>query len=169
MRGQKTKDLRMDQGSREMLKSADTAFALEAAQNGVAEVATAKLAAQKASSAEVKAFGQQAVNEYTKANNDLKSVAEKKRMTLPTDMNAQEHATYLRLRKLSGPAFDHAYIKAVMKRKQEDVKEFKKEAHTGKDEEIKGFALRTLPVLETHLQKIRSIQANMHQSGLSTK
>jgi putative membrane protein len=159
----------MDQGSREMLKSADTAFAMKSAQRGVAEVAMAKLAAEKATDAEVKVLGQQAVKDYTSANNELKSVAEKKRMTLPTEMNAEEHATYLRLRRLSGPEFDHAYIKAVGKRKQKEVKEFQKEAKSGKDEEVKGFALRTLPVLETHLQKIRSIQANMHQSGSVTR
>ena len=89
---------KMDQGSSKMLKSADTAFAIKAAQGGVAEVEMGKLAVEKGSSADVKAFGQQMVDDHTKANDDLKSVAEKKGMTLPDDMNAHQHATYRKLR-----------------------------------------------------------------------
>jgi putative membrane protein len=165
---QNTKDQKMDQGSSRMMKSADTTFAMRAAQGGTAEVQMGKLAAEKASSPDVKAFGQQMVDDHTKANDDLKSVAEKKGMTLPADMNAHQHAAYTKLQKLSGAAFDRAYVKDMVMDHQEDVKEFQKESNTGKDDEVKSFASRTLPVLQTHLEKIRSIESNMRQSG-STK
>jgi putative membrane protein len=160
---------KIDQGSSQMLKSADVAFAMKAVQDGVAEVRTGKLAAEKASAADVKAFAHQMVTDHTKANNDLKALAEKRGMTLATDMNAREQATYRKLRKLSGAAFDRAYVKGMVKDHQEGVKEFQKEAKTGKDEEIKAFASRTLPMLQQHLEKIRSIQSNMQQSGSYTK
>jgi putative membrane protein len=166
---QNTSDQKLDQGSSEMLKSADTAFAMTAAQAGLAEVQTGKLAAEKASSADVKALGRHMVADHTKANDDLKSVAEKKRMTLPNDMNAHQHATYRKLERLSGSAFDRAYAKDMLKDHQQDVKEFQKEVKTGKDEDIKGFASRTLPVLREHLEKIRSIESELKQSGSSTK
>jgi putative membrane protein len=169
MDAQDTSAQKMDQGSRQMLKSADTAFAMKAAQGGAAEVQTGKLAAEKASSPDVKAFGQQMVDDHTKANDDLKSVAEKKRMTLPTDMNAHQQGTYSKLQRLSGDAFDRAYVKDMVKDHEDDVKEFQKEANNGKDEDIKGFASRTLPVLQAHLDKIKSIQSNMQQKGSSTK
>jgi putative membrane protein len=168
-RAQNTSDQKLDQGSSEMLKSADTAFAMQAAQGGVAEVQMGKLAAEKANRADVKAFGRRMVADHTKANEDLKSVAEKKRMTLPTDMNAHQHATYRKLEKLSGSAFDRAYAKDMVKDHQEDVKEFQKEVKTGKDGDIKGFASRTLTVVREHLEKIRSIESELKQSGSSTK
>jgi putative membrane protein len=152
-----------------MLKSADTAFAMTAAQAGVAEVQMGKLAAEKAHNADVKAFGRHIVADHTKANEDLKSLAEKKRMTLPADMNAHQHSTYRKLEKLSGSAFDRAYAKEMVKDHQHDAKEFQKEVKKGKDEEIKGFASRTLPVLREHLEKIRSIESELKQSGSSTK
>jgi putative membrane protein len=169
IRGQNTGDLKLDQGSSEMLKSPDTAFVMAAAQAGVAEVQMGKLAAEKASNADVKAFGRHIIADHTKANEDLKSVAEKKRMTLPADMNAHQHATYRKLERLSGSAFDSAYTKDMVKDHQHDVKEFQKEVKKGKDEEIKGFASRTLPVLREHLEKIRSIESELKQSGSSTK
>jgi putative membrane protein len=169
MHAQDTSAQRMDQGSSKMLKSADTAFAIRAAQGGAAEVQMGKLAAAKASSPDVKTFGQQMVDDHTKANDDLKSVAEKKRMTLPTDMNAHQQNSYSKLQKLSGDAFDRAYVKHMVKDHEEDVKEFQKEANNGEDEDIKGFASRTLPVLQGHLEKIKSIQSSVEQKGSSTK
>jgi putative membrane protein len=166
---QNANDQKIDQGSSEMLRSADVAFALNAAQGGVAEVQMGKLAAEKATRADVKSIGRQMVADHTKANDDLKSVAQKKAMTLPNDMSARQHATYLKLEKLSASVFDRAYVNDMVKDHKEDVKEFQKEANTGKDEDVKGFASRTLPVLQTHLEKIRSIQSNMQQSGSSTK
>jgi putative membrane protein len=169
MAAQDTSAQKMDQGSSMMLKSTDTAFAMKAAQGGVAEVQMGKMAAEKASSPDVKAFGRQMVDDHTKANDDLNSVAEKKRMTLPADMNAHQQDSYSKLRRLSRDEFDRAYVKDMVKDHEEDVKEFQKEAHKGKDEEIKGFASRTLPVLQQHLDKIKSIQSNLQQKGSSTK
>lgn len=166
---QNRNDQKIDQSSTEMLKSADIAFAMKAAQGGVAEVQMGKLAAEIATSPTVKALGRQMVGDRTKANDDLKSIAEKKGMTLLADMNAHQHATYRKLEKLSGAAFDPAYVTDMLKDHQEDVKEFQKEANTGKDEDIKGFASRTLPGLETRLDKIKSIQSNLQPSGSSTK
>jgi putative membrane protein len=169
MAAQDTSAQRMDQGSSKMLKSADTAFAMKAAQGGVAAVQMGKMAVEKAGSPDVKAFGQQMVDDHTKANDDLKSLAEKKGMTLLTDMNAHQQGSYSKLRRLSGDAFDRAYVKDMVKDHEEDVKEFQKEAKNGTDEDIKGFAARTLPVLQGHLEKIKSIQSNMQQKGSSTK
>jgi putative membrane protein len=160
---------RMDSGSNKMMKSPDVNFAMKAAQGGMAEVQMGKLAADKGNSTDVKAFGQQMVDDHTKANDDLKSVAEKEGMTLPTDMNAHQHAMYSRLEKLSGAAFDKAYVTDMVKDHQEDVKEFQKESNTGKDDQIKAFASRTLPVLQSHLDKIKSIQSNMGGSTYSTQ
>ena len=160
MQGRQNADQKMDSGSNKMMKSPDTKFAMEAAQGGMAEVQMGKLAADKGSSADVKAFGQQMVDDHSKANDDLKSVAAKQGVTLPTDMNAHQHAMYSRLEKLSGPAFDHAYVRDMVKDHEEDVKEFQKEANSGTDEQIKGFASRTLPVIQGHLEKIKSIQSS---------
>jgi putative membrane protein len=166
---QNANDQKIDHGSSQMLRSADVAFAMKAVQGGMAEVRMGKLAAEKANSADVKAFGRQMVADHTKANDDLKSVAQKKGMTLPNDMSARQQARHRKLEKLSASAFDRAYVEHMVKDHQEDVKEFHKEANTGKDEDIKGFASRTLPVLQAHLDKIRSIQSNMQQSGSYTK
>src|SRR4051812_20462780 len=50
----------------------DHTFVTKAAQGGLAEVKLGQLATQKASSSDVKAFGQQMVDDHSKANDELK-------------------------------------------------------------------------------------------------
>jgi putative membrane protein len=68
---------------------------------------------------------------------------------------------YDTLSKLSGADFDKQYVKSMVMDHQEDVKDFRKEASTGKDPQIKSFASQTLPVIQGHLDKIKAIQAKM--------
>jgi putative membrane protein len=138
--------------------SADKTFVMKAAQGGLAEVKLGKLAGEKASRPDVKDFGNMMVEDHTKANEQLKSVAGQKSLTVPDDVGAKHQALYDRLSKLSGPEFDRAYIKAMVKDHKEDVGDFQKESSSGKDPDIKNFAAQTLPVLQKHLTAIQQIQ-----------
>ena len=157
----------MDMGAKQM-QSPDANFAIKAAQGGMAEVKLGQLATEKASDPDVKAFGQQMVDDHTKANDKLKEVAKGENITLPTDLDRKHKATYDKLSKLSGADFDRAYVKDMVKDHEEDVKEFQKEANKGKNDKIKGFASETLPVLQSHLDKIKTIQGKLGGST-STK
>lgn len=158
---QRQSEQHMDDGAKKMAKSGDDAFAIKAAQGGEAEVKLGKLAAEKASDADVKAFGQQMVDDHTKANEQLKAIASEKGMKLPEEPGPKHQAMYEKLSKLSGAEFDKAYVKNMVKDHEEDVKDFTKESNKGKDEKIKGFATETLPVLQGHLEKIKGIQGKM--------
>jgi len=63
--------------------AADTKFIKEAAEGGMAEVALGQLAVEKASSADVKKFGQRMVDDHSKANDELKQLAAQKNVTCP--------------------------------------------------------------------------------------
>jgi putative membrane protein len=149
-----------------MSKTADAKFATAAAHGGAAEVMMGKLAAEKGSDPDVKAFGQQMVDDHSKANDQLMSVAKDESMTLPSEPDAKQKAMYAKLSALSGASFDKAYVKAMVKDHEEDVADFKKESTMGKDDKIKNFASQTLPVLQGHLDKIKGIQTKM-MSGSS--
>jgi putative membrane protein len=151
----------MDTGSQKMLSSADTAFAMKAAQGGMAEVKLGQLAVEKASSPDVKAFGQKMVDDHTKLNDQMKQVATTENMTLPTDIDAKDQAEYDKLSKLSGAEFDKAYMKSMVKDHTEDVKEFQKEANSGKDPQLKHLASTALPILQSHLQMAKETEAKL--------
>lgn len=143
------------------LTSSDTTFATKAAQGGMAEVKLGQLAKDKASNQAVKDFGQKMIDDHTKANEDLKSVASKEGVTLPTSLDAKDQATYDRLSKLSGPSFDKAYMRDMVSDHRTDVNEFKRESQSGADSGLKEFASRTLPTLEEHLKLAESTESNV--------
>jgi putative membrane protein len=64
-------------------------------------------------------------------------------------------ATKAKLEALSGNAFDKAYIEGMTKDHEEDIKEFNKEASSGRDPDAKVYAATTLPTLEAHLKKMQ--------------
>jgi putative membrane protein len=139
------------------LGAADKKFIEKAAQGGMAEVELGKLAADKASSDDVKKFGQRMVDDHSKANDQLKQLAESKGVQVPQDLNAKDKATKDRLSKLSGAAFDSAYMKDMVQDHTKDVSEFRRASTAAKDQDVKSFASQTLPTLEEHLKQAQSI------------
>jgi putative membrane protein len=135
--------------------AADDTFVMKAAQGGMAEVELGKLAAEKASADAVKQFGQRMVTDHGKANDELKTLAANKKVTLPSDIAPEDKALRDRLTKLSGHAFDQAYIKAMVADHVKDVNAFKMEAKGGADADVKAWAAKTLPTLEDHLKMAR--------------
>ena len=127
--------------------SPDNTWMTKAAQGGMAEVELGKLAQTNASSDAVKQFGQRMVDDHTKAGEELARIAADKGITLPTGLDAKDQATKDRLSKLTGKEFDRAYMQDMVKDHRTDVAEFKKEAASGKDPEVKAFASKTLPTL----------------------
>jgi putative membrane protein len=148
-------------GSANRLSSADTTFANKAAQGGMAEVKLGELAKEKASSQAVKDFGQKMVDDHSKANDELKQIASKDGITLPTGLAAKDQATYDRLSKLSGTEFDKAYMRDMVSDHRTDVNEFRRESQSGSNPDLKAFAAKTLPTLEQHLSMAESTDSQV--------
>ena len=132
-------------------------FASNAAEGGMAEVQMGQLAAQHAADPAVKEFGLRMVADHSRANNELKSVASRKNMQLPADLSSSQKSTLDKLSKLNGADFDKEYMSDMVKDHQEDVDEFKTQAEGGSDPDIKAFAAKTLPTLQTHLQMAQEV------------
>jgi putative membrane protein len=148
--------------------TSDTAFVKKAARGGLAEVELGQLAVQKASSEEVKKFGQRMVDDHSKANDELKQVAAQEHIDLPQDLSAKDKATKARLEKLSGEQFDKAYMTDMVKDHQKDVAEFEHESKTAKVPAVKSFAQQTLPTLRDHLKEAEKIAPKQQQAERSS-
>jgi putative membrane protein len=131
----------------------DAKFMKDAAADGLAEVELGKLAADKASSPDVKQFAKMMVDDHGKANDELKQLAARKNVALPSEPKPEHKAEKERLEKLSGAAFDEAYAKAMQKDHRKAVSAFSKQASSGKDPEVKQWAEGKVPTLKGHLEK----------------
>lgn len=146
-------------GSGSQVSAKDKAFMKKAAQGGLEEVELGQMVASKAQSNDVKQFAQRMVNDHTKANDQLKSLAQQKGVTLPTHMDAKGQALKSRLEKLSGDQLDKAYMKAMVQDHTKDVHDFKMESQAAQDNGVKSFASQTLPTLQDHLKQAKEVAA----------
>jgi putative membrane protein len=133
----------------------DTDFAKTAAEGGFAEVRFGELAEDKATNKDVKELAQRLVTDHTKADDSLKTAASQDSISIPSQLNAKDQATYVRLSQLSGTAFDRDYARDMVRDHETDIAMFRHEANDGKDASIKSFAAQTLPTLEVHLKLAR--------------
>jgi putative membrane protein len=134
---------------------ADVAFVKKAAAGGATEVAVAKLAQEKAEHADVKAFAAKLESDHSAANRDLAELATSKHITVA---EAKGHGpVYAKLEKLSGAAFDKAFVTAMVDDHVKDVKAFEKVANGSGDSDVKAFAAKTLPTLKAHLQQVQEL------------
>jgi putative membrane protein len=101
----------------------------------------------------VKKFGQRMVDDHGKGEDELKSIAQHRGITLPSDLDPKDKALMTRLSKLHGATFDRTYIRNMVTDHKQDVAAFRRESTSGKDPEVKEWAARMLPTLEEHLKE----------------
>ena len=143
------------------VSAGDKAFIMKAAQGGMTEVQLGQLAADKGTSQDVKDFGARMVTDHGKANDELKSIASSKGITLPDKVDSKHQAMVDKMNGLSATAFDKAYVNAMVAAHKKDDELFAKEASSGHDADIKAFAAKTDEMVKTHLSMIQGIQSKM--------
>jgi putative membrane protein len=145
------------QQNSDMSKMQDKAFLRKAAEGGMAEVQLGQLAQQKASSQDVRQFGEKMVQEHSQLNDQLKPIAEQQGVRPPKALSKKDEATLRKLEGLSGQQVDHAYIETMLKDHKKDLKEFKETANRTQNPQLKDAAQHGAQVIESHLQDIQQI------------
>lgn len=136
-------------------------FVKKAAADGIAEVELADLALERAAANDVKALANHIKQDHQQANEQLKSIAAQKGVKVPDHTDDKHRREKERLAKLQGDEFDRAYIKAMIKEHEKDIKAFEKQARNDKDPELKSFANDALPKLREHLDHAKEINKGL--------
>jgi putative membrane protein len=147
------------------LDAGERKFVETAAHDGMAEVMMGQLAQQKGQSQAVKDFGSRMVTDHGKANDELKTLAASKGITLPASTDKSHMKDHEKMSKLSGDKFDKEYCEHMTKEHKKDVKEFEKQAKNAKDADVRAFAAKTLPVLQEHLKMAQQMEETVKKSG----
>jgi putative membrane protein len=139
--------------------SPDAAFYKKAAEGGLFEVDAGNQAQSKANDQRVKDFGAMLATDHTAANDQLKTLAGSKGISLPTSPSAGQMAEKAKLDVLTGDTYDKSFINGQIKAHRQTIALFQKEIASGKDSDAKSFATSTLPTLRKHLKQARAIAA----------
>lgn len=126
-------------------------FVTKAASGGMFEVESSKLALQHSQSKAVKDFAQMMIDDHTKANDELKTLAGAQGLTVPAKMMGGPADHMKAVEDAKGNAFDPTYIQHQKVAHAETIQLFEAEA-AGKDAELAAFARKTLPVLKMHAE-----------------
>ncbi len=146
------------------LSGQDRTFTMKAAEGGMMEVELGRMASQKATNPDVKAFAQRMVTDHGKANQKLMSIATQNNITPPTTMPANMRAEMDKLSRLSGTEFDRMYMSHMLKHHQKDIADFEKQASNGSNPSLQSFARETLPTLREHYQLAQTVGAKVGAS-----
>lgn len=141
--------------------TADQQFMKEAAIGNAAEIQLGQLAQAKSTNPQVKSFGERMVKDHSKADDQLKGIAQEQHVGLPTELDPQHKAIKSELSTKSGTEFDQDYIRIMVQEHQKTIDKFKHEIATTHDPTLKQFVQGTLPILKSHLSEAQQIQAEM--------
>jgi putative membrane protein len=137
----------------------DRNFVKMAAIANSAEVLAGQLAATKGTDPLVTSFGQMMVSEHTLAQNELKTNAGSQGFAVADTVDPAHQAIMARLNTLTGYEFDTAYMNSQVKDHLNTLTLFQTEVYGGRNESIKGYAIKYAPHIQMHLIKADSVRA----------
>ena len=146
-------------------QSGDQAFVTKMAGANMGEVELGMLAKDKASSKDVKGFAQRMIDDHRKAGEELKGLAQRKNLTFPSAPPADAAAEKDRLSKLSGAAFDRAYMDAMVNGHREVLNLVKTEAQSGSDADLKAWASKTSSAVQAHLTHAEHVHGEVSKTA----
>lgn len=138
-------------------------FLMKAAKGGMMEVQAGQTAQTNAASKDVKDFAARMVADHTKANDELKTIAAAKNVTLPSVLEGDHREHLDELGKKSGNEFDKEYMEMMVDDHDKTVSMFEDAANNSKDADVKAFAAKTLPVLREHQQMAKDLNKRVKE------
>jgi putative membrane protein len=135
----------------------DKAFVKKALEGNMAEIEMGKLALQKSNDDQVKQFAQRMVDDHGKMQDQLKPAAQQMGVKVPDGPSKGQMKSMDKMKALSGDAFDQAYIKDMVKDHKKDDSDFKLEAQSTQNPQLKQLVMQSDQIIESHLQQAQQI------------
>jgi putative membrane protein len=136
----------------------DAQFLVDAAEINLKEIQLGQLAQTNAQTADVKDLGKMMEEQHTKTMNELKDLAAKKMVTVPTTLTDDGQDDYKKLADKKAKDFDKDYCDMMVKGHKDAIDKFEKASTECNDADIKEWASMTLPALRNHLDHALACQ-----------
>jgi len=133
-------------------------FVTRAAASNLFEITSSEMAMNNASTDTVMSFAAQMIADHTQASNELKAIADRKNLTVPTTLPQEKQQTVDSLSTQMGIPFDKDYMDAQVRAHIESVTLFEVASEDLDDAELRQFAAKTLPILRMHLEMAEGIE-----------
>lgn len=145
------------------LNQMDKNAMLAASASNKFEIISSQLALQKSRDQYVLKHAKMMISDHTPAQEELKLIAQKKSFALPQVLPTKQQMMINKLSRLSGKAFDRYYTDTQIAGHKETAMKLKMEINKGRDEDVKGYAVKALPGVLMHLD-----HAKMHAGHMKS-
>lgn len=139
------------------LKTTDTAndgrFIDSAFRAGLAEIKAGEIALEQGTHEGVIAFAKMIVKDHTDVNKNLKAITDEMKLELPKDPGTANQEWLQKIVSAPKASFDSIYIETMVIDHQRIVTLFEDFSTATKNDNLKAFAVRTLPGLRAHLER----------------
>jgi putative membrane protein len=132
-------------------------FLTKTAESRIMDFEEGKTAQQKSTVDAIKDYGSLMVQDQSKMLADLHALAAFKHIALPDTPDDQQQKALADLQQEEGKSFDRKFIKMMIIDHKRDVKKFRKAAQSH-DPDVRAFALKYLPVVESHLDDVQKLK-----------
>jgi putative membrane protein len=132
--------------------SGDQKMMRDIAYSNISEVAAGKLALERSQSDDVKSYAQKMIDDHTKAQQELQTLADGKGVKLPAEPDAKHKAMAKMLSSLKGDAFDKRYLKQGGLNDHENTHKLLERVQAkAKDADLQAYAAKTIAAVDQHL------------------
>jgi putative membrane protein len=140
----------------------DAKFVVLAASSNNLELQLSQLAQQRATNQAVKDFAAMMVEHHTMAAQEMKSLLSAKGASVPDTALLPMHRLQMEsVTAAQGADFDKAYMRIMVDAHEEDVDEYEDETTDARDADIRAFATRMLPTLQTHYARAKEVRGQV--------
>jgi putative membrane protein len=136
-------------------------FLMKAADGGMAEVNAGQMAQEKGANAGVKRFANMMIQDHSNANDQIKSLASSRSVTLPAAPSEEHQKMNNMVGEKTGKNFDKAYMDMMLDDHQKTISMFEQASRDTKDDEVRNFINSTIPKLKMHLDSARAVRKGL--------
>ncbi|MES2655570.1 MAG: DUF4142 domain-containing protein [Bacteroidota bacterium] len=139
----------------------DAQYLVDAYSIGIYELEASQHAKQKAVSNNVKTLASEMVEAHAKMNVSLKSLADKKQVSVPVKLTDDQMKEIKDCSDKKGAEYEKAYIEKIVSDHEKAIKLSEAAAEKAHDPEIRNLFSSSLPALRHHLEMAMAIKDKM--------
>jgi putative membrane protein len=135
------------------------------------QIASGRIAEKKATTSDIRDYAHLMVVTHIPVVDALNAVLQRERVTAPADtlLQGAYNAMIASLNAEKGAALDRDYVEGQVEYQKGNAALFRYEIQNGADPDLRGFAQRTLPKIEDHLQRALDLAKGRTSIGASTE
>jgi putative membrane protein len=140
---------------------AETEFLSDVVTDGMVEEELGRLAAEKASSDEVRRLGKYVMNARSEVGKGAAELAASKGIAVPGELNGDYRALIASLASRGALDFDRECLNTMLEEHERTVSQLMQDVEGISDPDVRSFAERAFETVEEHFDAVRRVAAGL--------